>query len=66
MNTKAYNTIVEKYGSWEAYITKRYHDPEKAEMRKRVASLGGKAAPYRHFRDPEVARQAGRKSKRRK
>ena len=56
-------TIIQKYGSVEAYNAKRYNDPAKAEQRKRVASLGGKSVPAekRNFSNPGNAQEALKK-----
>ena len=55
-------TIIERYGSLEAFKEQRYRNPENAETRKRVASIAGKAAKKRHFNDPKKASDAGKKS----
>ena len=60
MAEKRRATIIEKYGSIEAYNQQRYNDPSKAEQRKRVSSLGGKSVPAekRNFSNPKNARLA--------
>ena len=55
-------TIIERYGSLEAFKEQRYRNPEKAETRKRVASIAGKAAKKRNYDDPIKASEAGKKS----
>ena len=47
-------TIIERYGSWDAYIEARYNNPLKAEQRKKTARMGGEASKmspkrYNHF-----------------
>lgn len=61
-NEKRNQTIIEKYGSWEAYVKKRYHNPENAEKRKRAASIAGKNSKGGGFNDKELARIANLKS----
>ena len=56
-------TIIQRYGSIEAYIKKRYNDPSRAEQRRRVASLGGKSVPAekRNFSNSAKAQEALKK-----
>lgn len=47
-------TIIERYGSWDAYTEARYNNPLKAEQRKKTARMGGEASKmspkrYNHF-----------------
>ena len=58
---KARQTIIEKYGSWEAYKAERYLHPSKAEERRQRASKAGKATKKRTFNDPKKASEAGKK-----
>lgn len=59
---KARQTIIDKYGSWEAYKAQRYLHPSKAEERRQRASKAGKATKKRTFNDPKKASEAGKKS----
>lgn len=66
-NEKRRQTIIEKYGSWEAYLEQRYRSPENAEKRKRAASIAGKVSAQsekavRPFKNKELARKANLKS----
>lgn len=59
---KARQTIIDKYGSWEAYVKQRYLSPEKAEQRKQIASEAGKAKKSKYtFQNKEIASKAGKK-----
>lgn len=56
-------TIIERYGSWDAYIEARYNNPLKAEQRKETARMGGEASKqsprrYDHF-TKDNAREMG-------
>lgn len=57
---KQKQTIIEKYGSWEAYVELRYRNPLKASQRRKIAQKGGRAnnGKPRGFTDPETARRA--------
>ena len=61
-------TIIERYGSWDAYIEARYNNPLKAEQRKETARMGGEASKrsprrYNHF-TKENASEMGLRSAR--
>jgi len=61
MNKKAQDTILKKYGSWEAYKLQRYHTPEAKANQLKAAKAGGKASTSRPFRDiPDLASKAGK------
>lgn len=67
INEKALKTIIEKYGSYEAFVQQRYHNPEKAEKRAMAASKAGRASQasknaHRPFNDRQKAQAAQRKS----
>lgn len=60
-------TIIDKYGSIEAFKEWRYQRPENAEKRKRAATIAGNASAQspkavRPFKDRELAKQANLKS----
>lgn len=57
---KRKQTIIDKYGSIEAFNEMRYHDPKKAEVRSKAAAKGGAATPKekRGFSNPDVVRKA--------
>lgn len=59
MNAKARETIIKRYGSWEAYLEFR-KKPENAEKRRKAAAKGGAATPNdkRGFSNPEVRQKA--------
>lgn len=59
---KREQTIIEKWGSLEAYKEWRYRRPENAEKRRKAASAAGKASTSRPFRDRELAKRANLKS----
>lgn len=54
---KIKQTAIKKYGSWEAFVEKRYKTPEAIEAQKRAASAGGKVSGNRPFKDPKKARE---------
>lgn len=61
---KRKQTIIDKWGSWEAYINDRYHNPNKPQtgfQKKGVASKAGKKTKNRTFNDPIKATKAGKK-----
>lgn len=63
LSEKQLQTIVSKYGSYEAYLELRYRNPENAEKRREAARKAGKASQAspnakRPFTDPEKAREA--------
>ena len=61
MNEKARQTIIDRYGSWEAYLEKRYRTPEARANQLKAASAGGKKSGSRPFRDvPNLASKAGK------
>jgi len=64
---KARQTIIDKYGDWETYLTIRYRSPEEAAKRSEAASKAGKASQasgnaVRPFTDKQKAREAQRLS----
>jgi len=64
---KTRQTIIAKYGSWEAFLEQRYRNPKHAAKRSEAASKAGKAAQSkpnanRPFDNKEKAREAQRKS----
>lgn len=56
---KIKQTVISKYGSYEAYLEHRYGNPKAKADQKRAAILGGKNSGNRPFSDPEKAREAG-------
>lgn len=66
LNEKTMATIIERYGSYEAYVRWRYHDPKKAEQRKATASIAGSAKKKRYtFQDKDIASRAGKAKRKR-
>lgn len=59
-NEKRRQTIIEKYGSWEAYVEQRYLTPENREKARRAGMKGG-LAKVGSFNDVELASAAGKK-----
>ena len=60
---KARQTIIQKHGSWEAYIRHRYYDSIDEGIRKERAEYASKGnkGKARGFSDPEVAKRAAEK-----
>lgn len=59
LSEKAILTIVARYGSYEEYVRIRYHSPEKADERIRIAKLAAsKHKGKRGFNVPGVAKRA--------
>lgn len=57
---KRKKSILEKYGSWEAYVRWRYHSKEAIEHARRAGRLGGAVRHRRGFDNIELASLAGK------
>lgn len=60
LSEKTLQTIIDKWGSYEAYKAWRY-SPEKTKHLKEAQSLGGKNSTNRPYKDPVKAKEAGAK-----
>lgn len=60
LNPKTLQTIIDKWGSYEAYKAWRY-SPDKMKHLKEAQSLGGKNSTHRPFKDPLKASKASKK-----
>lgn len=62
LNPKTLQTIIDKWGSYEAYKAWRY-SPEKTKHLKEAQKLGGKNSTNRPFKDRKFASEMGKKAR---